>query len=244
MGTPRYFGYIRVSTEEQAESRNGLDDQKLQIINAIRAKDLQLIWIAEDAGFSGSKLENRPALQSVLKRLKAREADGLVVAKVDRLSRSIVDFANTADMARKQHWNLICLDADIDTSKASGRFMVKQLALFAEFERELISERTKDGLRAAKARGIRLGGSKPIASQETIALIASLHARGLSYRQIARHLNDSGNLAPMGGQWLHSSVQKSLVRHAGSILDRQIVSPPIYSRATDTSVPPETFRAS
>lgn len=220
MDTLRFFGYTRCSTDEQAESGNGLEAQKQAIINEIASRpNAKLVWIGQDAGFSGSKADNRPSLQDILKRLRAKEADGLIVAKLDRLSRSVSDFATITELARKQHWSLLVLDAKVDTTSPVGEMMVNILATFAQFERRLISQRTKDGLARVRARGVKLGSS-PIVSPESIAELTSLHHSGLSYRQIAKSLNDRSIPSPRGSIWYPSTAQKILLRLSSSSFHR------------------------
>jgi DNA invertase Pin-like site-specific DNA recombinase len=89
--------------------------------------------------------------------LEAGQADALVVAKLDRLSRSVGDFAGLMDLARRQGWALIALDLGVDTTTPAGEMMANVMASFAQFERRVIAQRTKDALAQAKARGVRLG---------------------------------------------------------------------------------------
>ena len=223
MDTPsfkRYFGYIRCSTDEQAQSGNGLEAQKHAIITEIASRhDSKLVWIAEDAGFSGSKADNRPALQELLKRLRAKEADGLIVAKLDRLSRSVRDFAEIAERAEHQKWQLLILNPRLDTKDIWHKAFLQIASVFAEIERNLISQRTKDGLARVKARGTKLGSSQ-LVSPDSIQQLAALHASGLSYRQIAKYLNDHNIPSPKGSRWFPATCHKILTRHAATILDR------------------------
>lgn len=148
------FGYSRVSTEEQAASGNGLDAQR----TAIDAAADQRGWDMEhytDAGVSGKVIG--PQLQEVLQLLANGQGDGLVVAKLDRLSRSIINAANVIEYAQAQGWSLVLLDIGVDLTTAAGRMVAHNVMGFAQYERELIGERTKAALAAKKARGERLG---------------------------------------------------------------------------------------
>src|SRR5262249_40156314 len=146
------IGYVRCSTEEQADSRAGLDAQRAAILAEARRRgwDEADLTIVEDAGFSGRDLR-RPGIEEALESLRRRNADTLVVSKLDRLSRSLVDFAGLMARASREKWALIALDLNVDTSTPAGEAMAAMLATFAQFERRLIGERTKAALAMKKA---------------------------------------------------------------------------------------------
>ena len=97
-------------------------------------------------------------LRLALEAIEAGTAEGLVVAKLDRLSRSLLDFAALMERGRKRGWNLIALDLGVDTSTPSGEMMASVLATFAQqFERRLIGQRTKDALAVKRSQGVVLG---------------------------------------------------------------------------------------
>jgi DNA invertase Pin-like site-specific DNA recombinase len=99
----------------------------------------------------------RPGVQEALRVLEAKQASALVVAKLDRLSRSMLDFTALMGTAQKQSWALVALDCAVDTSTPTGEAMANMLATFAQFERRLISQRTKEALAVKRAQGVRLG---------------------------------------------------------------------------------------
>lgn len=206
------LGYIRVSTEEQAISRNGLEAQEARIREeaARRGWDLE---IYRDEGASGKQVN--PGLRSALTALAAGRADGLVVAKLDRLARSVPHTSDILACAHRQGWALVVLDLGVDTTTASGKLVTNVIAAIAEFERELIGERTRDALAAKKRRGERIG-RKPLAEAWVINRIAAERELGRSYAAIAQALTDEGVLTPTGlNTWQSSTVRR------------------IYSRATD-----------
>src|SRR5215471_12398823 len=133
----RVIGYVRVSTEEQAVSGAGLEAQRRAIVAECKRRGWELVETIEDAGYSAKDLK-RPGVQEALRVLEAGEASALVVAKLDRLSRSLLDFAALMATAQKQRWGLVALDAAIDTSTPAGEALVAMLATFAQFERRLI----------------------------------------------------------------------------------------------------------
>ena len=144
-------GYVRVSDADQTLN--------LQI-DALRDAGCKVIYA--DHGISGTKIK-RKGLNDLLKDLK--EGDTLCVWKIDRLGRSTVHLLLLLDDLRKRGVGFISLTQGIDTTTALGRMVYGQLALFAEFEREQISERTKAGMQAAKARGVHIGRPKKLSSK-------------------------------------------------------------------------------
>jgi DNA invertase Pin-like site-specific DNA recombinase len=114
-----------------------------------------------------------------------------VVAKLDRLSRSMLDLSRLMAKATSEHWALVALDVAVDTSTPSGEAMANMLATFAQFERRLISQRTKEALAMKKASGVRLG-RPPTMPQSVVRRIQRQRASGDSLRRIADDLNESG----------------------------------------------------
>jgi DNA invertase Pin-like site-specific DNA recombinase len=209
---PTVIAYLRCSTEEQADSRGGLDAQRAAILAEAQRRgwaesDLTSV---EDAGFSGKDLD-RPGISTALDALRHRRADTLVVSKLDRLSRSMLDFAGLMDRANREHWALVALDLGVDTSTPSGEVMAGVLALFAQFERRLIGERTKDALAAKKAAGVQLGRPTSISAQVS-GQIVEWRVSGLTLRGIVERLALEGVPTVSGGGWQISTVQRVLAR--------------------------------
>ena len=171
----------------------------------------ELVETIEDAGYSAKDLK-RPGVQEALRVLEAGEAKALVVAKLDRLSRSMLDFAGLMATAQKQHWALVALDCAVDTSTPTGEAMANMLATFAQFERRLISQRTKEALAIKRASGVRLG-RPPTVTPSIVRRIERQRARGDSLRTIAADLNTSGAPTAQGGaQWYAATVRQILLR--------------------------------
>jgi DNA invertase Pin-like site-specific DNA recombinase len=202
-------GYVRVSTEEQGRSRLGLEAQLHAIRWAARERGWQLVAIEQDIA-SGATL-SRPGLERALERCRSGETRGIVSAKLDRLSRSLVDFAGLLEHARREDFGLVVLDQNFDLATASGRAMAGMLAVFAQWERDTISERTCQALAAARARGARLG-RPPLLSDDVLEQVRGMRRRGLSLRVIAERLNAAGVAAPAGGCWNHSAVRRVVLR--------------------------------
>jgi DNA invertase Pin-like site-specific DNA recombinase len=207
----RVIGYVRVSTEEQALSGAGPEAQRRAITAECKRRGWELVETLEDAGYSAKDLK-RPGVQEALRALEAGEAKALVVAKLDRLSRSMLDFAALMATAQKQTWALVALDCAVDTSTPAGEAMAHVLATFGQFERRLIGQRTKEALAAKKASGVRLG-RPPTLPQTVVRRIQRQRARGDSLRRIAEDLNDAGVATAQGGaQWYAATVSHVLRR--------------------------------
>lgn len=205
------IGYLRVSTEEQASSGLGLEAQRARIKSEAEHRGWTVRWLV-DEGYSAKNLQ-RPAMTEALRLLASHEADALVVAKLDRLSRSVVDFSNTLATAKKQKWAVVLLDLGVDTSTPNGKLVAGLMAQIAEWERDIIAQRTKDALAAAKARGQRLGRPRQT-TDEVVAQVVALHDEGLSLRSIARALTDSAVPTTRGAaEWRASSVRRILNGH-------------------------------
>lgn len=202
---PLMFGYTRVSTEEQVDRRNGLEAQR----ETIEAEALRRAWSLEcfaDEGVSGKAIG--PKLAEVLQLLASGQGDGLVVAKLDRLSRSIVNAANIIEAAQAQGWSLVILDLGVDLTTAAGRMMAMNLVNFAQYERELISERTKAALAAKKRRGEPIGRPR-VASASVVRRIVQDRNAGWTYDAIASALTISNVLSPLGKPtWQPSTVRR------------------------------------
>lgn len=202
---PLMFAYVRVSTEEQVEKRNGLEAQQEAIDAEARRRDWDIEQFA-DEGVSGKAIG--PRLQEVLQLLASGQGNGLVVARMDRLTRSVTNAANIIGAAQAQGWSLVILDLGVDLTTAAGRMMAGMLVQFAQYERELISERIKEGMRAKRARGERLGRPKDV-QPCIIRRIVLDRNTGHSFERIARTLTDEGILSPRGRPtWQPSTVRR------------------------------------
>src|SRR5439155_25083712 len=124
----------------------------------------QLVAVVEDAGYSAKDLK-RPGIAEVLDMVESRVADGLVVARLDRLSRSLLDFASLMDRARRKGWSVAALDLGVDTSRPSGEMVASVMASFAQFERRLIVQRPKEALAVKRVQGVRPGRPRTITAE-------------------------------------------------------------------------------
>lgn len=200
--------YCRVSTTEQGETGHSLDDQETVLRGLAMSRGWDVIVVREVG--SGKSLSSRPLLVEALKDLDSGKAHVLMAVRLDRLSRSVSDFTSLMDRADRRGWDLHVADLGLDTSTPSGRLVAQVLAATAEHERRLIGERTKEGLRAAKAKGIRLG--RPDALDPKVrSWILSQRSEGNSFRQIAETLNTHGEPTAHGGSKWHASTVRSVV---------------------------------
>ncbi len=205
----RAFAYFRVSTDEQAASGNGLDAQAAAVTRAIEARGWQFVTSFTDGGRSGGNMD-RPELTKALDHLDRGVADVLVVAKLDRLSRSVSDFDTIARRAKRHHWSVVALDVDVDTTTPAGELMANIYGAVAQWERRIIGVRTSEAMRAMKARGVRLG--RPVDLPDDVRRrIAAEHEAGRSLRAIAEALNDEAVPTAQGGaRWYASTVRDVL----------------------------------
>jgi DNA invertase Pin-like site-specific DNA recombinase len=202
----RAIGYARVSTEEQALSGASLPVQRAAIVEEVDRRDWRLVGFHADGGESAATL-HRPGVQAALEALAGRQADALVVAKLDRLSRSLLDFVNVMELSRRQGWKLIALDLGVDSTTPAGEAMANVMATFAQLERRLIGQRTKEALAAKRADGVRLGRPPVILDYETGWIMRRRDGDGMTFQAIADQLNSAGRPTAAGGkQWYPSTV--------------------------------------
>lgn len=201
------LGYLRVSTEEQTRSGLGLDAQRETIRAEADRRGWEVEWVTDDGVSGGTAPANRPGLGSAL--AEVSPGDVLVVAKLDRLSRSLVDFAFLMEQARDEGWEVVALDLGVDTTSPAGEMMAGVMASFAQYERRLIAQRTREALAALKARGVRLGRPHNVPS-DVMARVVEERADGQTLEAIANGLNADGIPTPTGSTWFRATVARVL----------------------------------
>lgn len=208
------IGYLRVSTEEQASSGLGLDAQRDTIQRYADAHHWDVLWY-QDAGLSAKSLA-RPQLQAALDRLdtspKRRDVGGIVVAKLDRLSRSVADFARVLELARSRGWALVAIDLGVDTSTPTGELVANVMMSVAQWERRVIGERTSAAMQAAKRQGRHMGRVSALPSATGDRLLALRRTRTLT--ATANILNSEGYTTATGVPWTSNGVAKAQRRLA------------------------------
>lgn len=223
----RFIAYYRVSTKRQGRSGLGLDAQKRSVRDYLGSRHHYLV--SEFTETESGTRSDRPKLKAALDACRLYRAR-LVIAKLDRLARNASFLLNLRDAGV----DFVCCDMP-----DANRLTVGILAMVAEDEAERISQRTKDALAAAKARGVKLGVSGPLnlknrelgskkgnqsktkkANDRALVLapiVAPLAEKGLSLREIAHHLNSQRIPTPRGNHW-HPAQVKRLVERLGQII--------------------------
>jgi site-specific DNA recombinase len=197
------IGYVRVSTEGQAQDGVSLAAQEAKVRAWADLSGAEGVTIFRDAGLSGKRADNRPGLQEALNAVG--EGDALIVYSLSRLARSTKDTITIAEALDKKGADLVSLSEKIDTTTAAGKMVFRMLAVLSEFERDQVSERTRLALAHKRANGEKTGGDVPFGyrlndgrlvpykrEQKAIALIRDLHAKGYSLRGIAGELEAHG----------------------------------------------------
>ena len=218
--------YTRVSTAGQAEDGISMDAQEAKGRAWADLNGAESVTIFRDAGLSGKRADNRPALQEALNAVG--KGDALIVYSLSRLARSTKDTITIAEALDKRGADLVSLSEKIDTTTAAGKMVFRMLAVLSEFERDQVSERTRFALAHKRASGEKTGGDVPYGyrleagrlvpdagEQKALALIHALHKAGNSLRQIARELEARGYRTKTGRtHWHPQSVKQILERAA------------------------------
>lgn len=201
-------GYVRVSTSDQADSGLGLAAQRAAIESEAKRRGWTVAEWFEDAGASGKSMTGRPGLAAALEALDAGQADALVVAKLDRLSRSVHDAAGLLDRSGREGWAVVACDLGVDTTTPAGEAMANVMATFAQLERRMIGQRTKDALAVRRSEGVRLGRPRSL-PDDVVDRIVSARDVGATWSAIADELDHDGVATAHGGQrWYPATVRK------------------------------------
>ena len=206
------IAYQRVSTQDQVNEGVSLEAQQAKIAAYCMLNDMDLVASYTDAGLSGGRADNRPALLDALKHACKAKAV-LVVYSMSRLARSTRDTLDIAETLDKAGADLASLSEKIDTTSASGKMVFRLMAVLAEFERDQISERTIMALHHMRSKGERTGqvpfgfnlgddGVKLVVNpseQDALHVMRAMRLAGDSFRTIGAHLEMSGVLTKRGG---------------------------------------------
>lgn len=213
--------YYRVSTDEQGRSGLGLAAQRKSCRDfASFRPGWQLHHLPEDVA-SGKSTNGRHNLADALARMDRGEAGVLLVAKLDRLSRSVQDFASILERAQRNKWALAVADLNLDMSTPMGEFTAFVIVAVAQLERRFIGDRTRAALAEIPRDGTHTGadgtekgppGKPRQIDAETAGLVRYMRGQGLSYRAVCGELTALGKVPPGGGKWQPSTIQRLLSR--------------------------------
>jgi DNA invertase Pin-like site-specific DNA recombinase len=201
----RAVAYCRVSTAKQGEGLS-LESQRERIATFVESQGWEASY-RHDAG-TGSKVG--PELGRTLRELDLGMFDVLVVARLDRLSRSVGNFAVILDRAKTHGWKVVCLDPMVDMTTPYGEAMAGMAAVFAQLEHRLISLRQIESVAARRAAGTYApaGQAARRVPDQAIRRMVRLSQRGMPSKAIARQLKIEGHHPPNGGQWKPRLVRK------------------------------------
>lgn len=241
----RLFAYIRVSTDEQAESGHSIELQPARIRSYCQTYGLHLVDVITDAGVSGSvPLARRAGGRELMRRLAAGEADGVVVARLDRMFRDALDGLTFFARARCVVHSVA---ERIDTSSPAGRLQLTILLATAQYERDIAAERAAENTRGLRAAG-RVYGSTPFGCVDADGqlyrhpgtwaqreLICQWRANGLPLQAIRERLREEGISAPQGGRWWSKSTLANLIQSHNTLAHL----PLLQERAPDPDAAPD-----
>lgn len=218
----KVIGYIRVSTDRQAEDGVSLGAQESKVRAWGELHDAQEVVIFRDEGISGSRSDNRPGLQEALS--LATRGDVLVVYSLSRLTRCTKDALTLSETLSRRGVDLVSVSERIDTTSAAGKMVFRMLAVLAEFERDQISDRTRFALAHKRTNREKTGGRVPFGyivedgrlieepnEQKALALIGKLRRQGYSLRGICERLCARGYKTRCGNMNWHPQVVKQLI---------------------------------
>jgi site-specific DNA recombinase len=219
----RTAGYVRVSTDRQADLGVSLEAQEAKIRAMATVRGDEIDEVIVDGGESAKDL-NRPGVQRLLELVENEKIDAVIVAKLDRLTRSVKDLSQMLELFEKRRVALISVAESLDTSSAAGRLVITIMGAVSQWEREAIGERTRDALRHKRSQGQRVGNiafgfqlaqdgehlEQNPTEQAAVDEIWKLRSQGHSMRRIAAVLNHRAYRTRRGTPWRLESVARVL----------------------------------
>lgn len=212
--------YTRKSSEEGLEQEfNSLDAQR-EACEAYIASQRAEGWVLvrdhyDDGGFSGGTLE-RPALKRLLADIERGVVDVVVVYKIDRLSRSLMDFAKLVDLFEAHEVTFVSITQSFNTTTSMGRLTLNVLLSFAQFEREVIGERIRDKIAASRARGMWMGGTPPLGYDVVDRKLLVNEAEATTVRLIFERYTKLGSATKL----VRELCQKGIRNKQGRVIDK------------------------
>lgn len=219
----RAIGYVRVSTEKQADFGVSLEAQAEKVRAMAVVQGAELAEVIIDAGESAKSL-NRPGMARLLSLVDAGAVDTVIIAKLDRLTRSVKDLAELLERFTRRGVSLVSVAESLDTGTAAGRLVLNIMTAVSQWEREAIGERTRDAMHHKRANGERVGtvpfGFRVAADglhlemnpeeQGILSRVRGLKVAGYTTRQIAEELNRQGFTTRRGTSWRFQYVAGAL----------------------------------
>ena len=217
------LGYVRVSTDKQAEQGVSLEAQAEKIRAMAVVHNAKLAEIIVDGGESAKSL-NRPGMARLLAMVDAGEVQTVIIAKLDRLTRSVKDLCTLLERFERRGVALVSVAESLDTSSAAGRLVLNIMTAVSQWEREAIGERTRDAMRHKRSNGERVGNipygyrlaadgrhlEEDPGEQKLLAEIRRLRREGATLRGIAAALNHRARKTRRGTAWRLESVVRAL----------------------------------
>jgi site-specific DNA recombinase len=224
------LGYARVSTDDQVKEGVSLDAQQAKLEAYAMIKDWTMVEVIRDEGISAKDLK-RPGLERLLAMVKAGKIGAVIVYKLDRLTRSVSDLDKLIKLFERKGVVLVSLQESFDPTTATGRAMMGLIALFSQWEREVIGERTKEVMAYKRSRREYTGGDTPYGwhmsadglhleayepEQRVIREAIRLKDAGYSLRAIGARLERKGFLPRHGGHWYPQTVKRVLFKEVAA----------------------------
>jgi DNA invertase Pin-like site-specific DNA recombinase len=217
------IGYVRVSTDKQADGGVSLEAQAEKIRAMAVVQGAELLEVVVDAGESAKSLD-RPGMQRLLALVDARKLDAVIISKLDRFTRSVKDLAELLERLERRSVALVSVADSLDTHTAAGRLVLNIMVSVSQWEREAIGERTRDAMQHKRSKGERVGNIpfgfqvaadgvtlEPSAAEQSILdRMRELKSIGFTTREIAAELNRQGCLTRRGTLWRHQYVASIL----------------------------------
>ena len=228
MASMQAIGYVRVSTDKQADRGVSLEAQAEKIRAMAVVHNATLVEVIVDGGESAKSL-NRPGMARLLAMVDAGQVQVVLVAKLDRLTRSVKDLCTLLERFERRGVALVSVAESLDTSSAAGRLVLNIMTAVSQWEREAIGERTRDALRHKRGHGERVGNiaygfrlaedgehlEPDSAEQTALAEIHRLRQDGITLRGIAAALNHRAYRTRRGTPWRLESVARVVKQAAG-----------------------------
>jgi site-specific DNA recombinase len=225
LSTMRAIGYVRVSTDKQADHGVSLEAQEAKIRAMATVQGAEIAELIVDGGESAKDLK-RPGMERLLTLVDERKVDTVIIDKLDRLTRSVKDLAELLERFQRRGVSLVSVAESLDTGSAAGRLVINIMTAVSQWEREAIGERTRDAMQHKRSNGRCVGNlaygyrlsadgehvEPEPTEQKALNHIRSLHQQGHSLRQIAASLNGQSLRTRRGSGWRHDHILRIIGR--------------------------------